>query len=382
MNKFKILIQGKNPEYFLKKLINLNVNLYEVTINKNKLIILVDEVDYKKISKIKTSYDIQVLNLYGFNKLKYLIKKYFIFIIFFCMGILIDIILSNIIFDIEIIHPNQNIKDIVYRRLCQYGISKYKFKVNFKQKENIINDILKNEKDNIEWIEIEEIGTKYIVKVEQRKKNNLVNDCRDRNIVAKKNATIYSISADSGEIVKKKLDYVLKGETIISGIIHNKEDVVSKKCAIGKVIGEVWYSVNIELPTYYSNEYYTNEKKYGFNINLFKRDINLFNKYKKFKVNRIYSFNNSLLPINYNFVQYKEIVLNDYFYDLNNCEKTALEMVDDKIYDKLGDTAQVVSKKVLKKDMKESKIIIEVFVKVLEDITAYEEINEELSGSD
>ena len=65
---------------------------------------------------------------------------------------------------------------------------------------------------------------------------------------------ITSISSSSGEVVKKKYDYVKKGDVLISGFIYNKDKIMAKRCSIGKVLGEVWYKVNVFLPEVYYEE--------------------------------------------------------------------------------------------------------------------------------
>ena len=34
MNRYKLCIKGKNPDYFLKKIIDKNINIYDVSKNK------------------------------------------------------------------------------------------------------------------------------------------------------------------------------------------------------------------------------------------------------------------------------------------------------------------------------------------------------------
>ena len=53
----------------------------------------------------------------------------------------------------------------------------------------------------------------------------------------------------------------------------------------------------------------------------------------------------------------------------------ALKIADKKIRDKLKDGEEILTKKVLKKEVNNSKIRVEVFLKVKEDITSYQEIN-------
>ena len=301
INKYKLLITGRNV---LDKLIKDNIYLYDIDNYKDKVIVIVDEVGYKKIKK---KYKYKIINRYGKNKLNYLFNKYFIFICAFILGIIINIFLSNIIFSIDIIHSNKKIRNIIKEDLNKYGIRRFYLKKSYKNKEKIIEKILKKENNNIEWLEIEEVGTKYIVRVEQRKKKIKDKKCPLQNIIAKKSAMILDIDAYSGEVVKKRLDYVSKGDVIISGLIHNKEKIVKKKCALGKVYGEVWYNVEVELP-----------------------------------------------------IKYK----------LNTINKKAIKIADNKMKGKY-----IISKKVLKKYQKNSKIIVDIFYKVKEDITDTESIN-------
>lgn len=374
MNRYKLCIKGKNPDYFLKKIIDKNINIYDVSKNSRELFIEVDSDGYDKICNIKTSYKISVVEVRGLLKIKYLINKYFFFVFFFCLGVLLNVFLSSVIFDVEVIHSNKNIRDILYDRLETFGISKYRFKVNFLEKERIIKEILKSEKENIEWLEIEEVGCRYVVRVEQRKLNNDKGNCFNRNIVAKKNAVIMEIHAESGEVVKKKNDYVLKGDTIISGVIHNKEDIVSTKCAVGKIFGEVWYKVGVSLPINYYEEELTGKSKIRFSFSFFNREKVLFDAYNTYRKKDILEFNNRLLPINFGIYKYFETDANEVIYTLDNSSEKAVSLALKKLEENLGEEDVILTKKVLKKEVKNSKIVVEVFFKVKEDITSYQDI--------
>lgn len=376
ISKYKVAIEGKNPDYFINELIKNNIYIYDLEKEYKKLIIVISLDDYNKLKKIKTSYKFYIIDSYGVVKFKYLVKKYLFFLICMFLGICLNIFLSKLIFDVEVVHSNRYIREIVYNNLRERGIYKYRFKVNYLEKEKIIKEILKKESNDIEWLEIEEIGTKYIVKVEQRKKNKEEEVCVPRNIVAGKDAFILEIQADVGEVVKKKYDYVKKGDIVISGIIHNKEEEVSRKCATGKIYGEVWYKVNLEIPMEYKEEIVTGKEKNTFEINFLNKNISLFNNFKTYKKNSTFLIGSNLLPISLNFTKYLETDVKMYKYNLFNVDDYALELASKKIKNKLGTRGEVVSKKVLKKSIKKSKIIIEVFVKVKEDITDSVEIIE------
>ena len=365
-SKYKLLIRGR---LLVDKLIKDNIFIYDVEVYKDKVIVVVDDIGYKKIKKLKRKYKYKVLNRYGIIKIKYLINKYSVFIYALILGIFINVILSNMILDIEIIHSNKRIRNIIRDDLNKYGIKKYRFKKSFKTKEIIIDKILDKETNDIEWLEIEEVGTKYIVRVEQRKKKYKEKSCPLQNIIAKKNAMILDIDAYSGEVVKKKYDYVSKGEVIISGLIHNKEKIVSKKCAKGKVYGEVWYKVEVELPTNYKEEKVTNNERHLIEVSILNKNYPLFNTYRDYKTSRKVLIKSKLLPISLNISNYREVINNSKKYNLLTIDNKAIKIASEKLKNKINNEDRIITKKVLKKYKKNSKIVVEIFFKVKENIT-------------
>lgn len=380
IKRYRLIVRGKNPSYFVKKLIRNRINIYDLVEKRKYIYVVVDEEGLEKVGKIKTSYKIDIVNRYGLAKIEYLFKKYLVFFICLCIGVIINIILSRVIFDVEVIHSNPYIREIVYNDLEKYGIRKYNFKVSFLEKEKIVSKILEEEDNDIEWLEIEEVGTKYVVRVEQRKKNKDSSECIRRNVVAKKDAMILSIEAEEGEIVKKKLDYVKKGDVLISGIIHNKEDIVKQKCAIGKVYGEVWYKVFLEMPIKYREENVTGKVKRQLELEFLGNKYTLFSKFKTYNRESFSLVDLMILPIRINFSSYLETNVIEKNYTLDNVVDDALVIATTKLNNKIGSDSEIVGKKVLKKYQKNSKIIVEVFFKVKEDITDYLEYSEVIPG--
>lgn len=373
MNKIKIEIIGKNPDYFLKEIIKKNINIYNLEKNYKSIKLIINTDDFKTIKKIKTTYKIKVIEKYGILKLYDYLKKYNLLLLFMIIGIIINILLSNIIFKVEVIHPNKELVKIIYKDLNDLGLKKYHFKIN---KNKVKEKLLEKEKNKIEWLEIENIGTKYIIRLEEKKLNKKEKVCRARHIISKKQAIVYSIESSSGEIIKKKNDYVEKGEILISGFIHNKEKIVSKKCAIGKVYGETWYNVKIIVPTTIKNIKVLDNKDYGINIKIFKKDINIGNKlstYKKYVYNIIDS---RIIPISIGTSKYQEIKEIKSIYTLNNIDEIAISTAEKELKKKLKKDEEVIDKKTLKKIKKNSKIEVEVFFKVKEDITDYLDISD------
>lgn len=379
-NRYRIKITGKDPKYFLRHLIVKKIKLYNIIEDHDGISLTVDEVDYAKILKMKTSYNIKIINRFGVAKLRYLFLKYKYILSFLFLTLGLMIILSHFIFFIDVIHSKEEIRELVENDLKEFGISKYRFRVSYAKKEEIRNKILEKEKDKIEWLEIDRIGTRYIVNVEERliKDNKVDNEVRD--IVAKKDAMILNIEAETGEIVRKKYEYVRKGDTIVSGTIKNKEDEVSKVKAEGKVYGEVWYSVTVELPKKYYEEKKTGKTSKALTLRIANKKISVpFSKDNKSYISEDSPIlENNLIPIKLVLETKHEIEIIDKEYNMDNSSSEAIKLATKKLEDRLDEQSMILSKKVLKKTLKNSKIIVEIFFKVRENITDYKKISKEL----
>ncbi len=385
-NKYKLKIEGKDVKRFIKNIISKKIELYDIVIKDGYSFITVEEDGYQEIKKIKTSYKIKVVEEYGPIKIQHLGRKYFVFFVFLILGIILLEVLSNIIFSIEVKHAKSDIRELVLNDLKEYGIEKYHFKVSFQEKEKIISKILSKEVDRLEWLEIEPIGTKYVVKVEERVKKEKEKEKKEQHIVAKKNAMILEIQADSGEVVTKKNDYVKKGDILISGFISKDEEIKKKVHAEGVVFGEVWYNVSISLPKTYKEVQQKKDKKRTLEVKFLNHNLFLFNfkPFKTYKVKRIKLLENNLLPIsiNYSELQKTEEIIKRY--NTSKGEQEGIKMAEEKLKRKLSSKDSIISKKVLKKREKNSTIEMDIFFKVKEDITDYESIEdiniEELEG--
>ena len=374
-NKLILKVTGKTKKYFLNEIIKNNINIYDLKEKNNSYELLINYSDYEKILNIKTTNKIDVIQRIGINNYLNFIKTNIIVIIFVTLGILLNILLSNMILDIEINHPNKEIKKLIKKDLKEFGITKYKFKISYKEKELIKEKILDKEKDIIDWLEIEEKGTKYIIKLEERKKEELVL-CNPRNIISTKEAIITKITSESGEIKKKINDYVVPGDILISGVIYNKETAVDKRCAVGKVYGETWYKVKVILDNNYKTIEETTNKRKGLYLKVFNLEYKLFNKFSKYKIKEYNIIKSKILPINISFVIYEELLEKNNKNTLDNVDDKALEIAEKNIKNKLSNDESILTKKVLKKELKNSKIEVDVFISTEENIIDYQDITD------
>ena len=337
-SSYRLKITGHNPRGFLSKLITLGLELIEVNVEKNNLIILVDEKTYQKIVDLKTIYKIEIINRYGLARYKYLFQKYIIFLLSIAFSLILIKALSCFILKVEVIHTKQEIRELIITDLEEYGIKPYHFKVSFSKKEQIAEKILEKEKDRLEWMEIEEVGTTYRINVEERKKNNAKINKEEQSIIAKKSGRILEIHASHGEILKKKNDYVQKGDAIISGIIKNKETPVSKIRAEGTVFAEIWYQVQVEVPYHYKEEIKTGKKKSRFEIEFLNHSYTLFDfsPYEISTKERRKLLKSNLLPISFSYTTFREIKVKEEIHNAKDAYQKAQELAKKKLKAKLG----------------------------------------------
>lgn len=378
-SKIKINVKGKNIERFIKRLKTNNIDLLKIEyIKYNEVNIIIYKKDYEKILDIKSIYDVNITNFYGVIKFKQIFSIYKHIILFIVLGIAILLFLSNIIFHVEIIHNDKDLRNLIINELENYDIKKYKFKKNYTEIQNIKNDILNKYQDKIEWLEIEESGTSYIVRVEPRIiPNNEVN-YEKQNIVANKSAIIKKIITKSGEVVKNINSYVNKGDIIISGNIYLNDELKDTIKADGTVYGEVWYNVKVEYPYVYSEIKEKNNFQDVYVLKLFNKEIEfIFNKFKEKKKEEITILKHNLLPISLVKQHQQEIETISLLLTSEEANDKAITEVIKKMNEKLTGEEKIINYKILNSSVEEDKVIVEVFFTVYEDITDYSKIEEQ-----
>ena len=377
MSSYVLRITGKRLDTFIMLLARLNISFKVLKRTREYLIIEVLEEDYANLLKINTTYDIEIVKRKGLLNIVHFLKARKLFVIVSLIGFAFFNLLTNLIFSIKVIDADSELREIILNDLEEFGLKKYNFKISYEEKEKIESKILKKEKDIIEWIEIEEKGVSYEVKLIRRVKNDIEKESEPRNIVAKKSGLVTKIIAESGEVVTKKNAYVSAGDVLISGLIRNNGNIVSKTRAIGKVYAEVWYKVSLDLPVNYHEEVKTGNNKTVLEISFLSDDISItdFDKYAYSKNSKKILYKHPLLPISINLTKKEEVKLTDINF-AENYDKNIKPLAIEKLKTKLGDDITILEEKVLKRDENADRIDIEIFFKVEEDITSYNSLKD------
>lgn len=374
MNEFVYVeVEGKNVLLFIRRIINNNIKYDKYSlINKNKLRLRITYDDYISLTSKKSIYKITVIKYYGFLKIKYLFLKYKDYFLSSIIGLLMIIILSNITFKIDIIHNDKDVRQLIKNELKNNNIKELYKTPSYKKRLLVKKRILKENKDKIEWLEIEVKGSKIIVKVTERRINKIEKELHPRHIVAKKSAILKKIVAEDGMILKKKNDYVEKGETVISGDILKDEEVKKSVVANGKIYGEVWYKVKVSYPLYYKETVYLSNVKSNAILKFFSKKNKLLKDYSEIN-DKSYLYKENLLPISLYISKSRKTKTIKQKLNNSKAISKALFLAAKKINNTLDKDEYIIDKKALNFHSNSSTIEVDVFFRVYENITSYKD---------
>ncbi len=381
MNSYvKIRITGRNVKLFLKRFFinKINYDKYKEIDYKN-VELRISYEDYLKIREISSIYEVRLVRFYGPVKYAYFLKKNLSFIICFIIMMVLLYVISNTTFNITVVHNDKEIRKLVSEELYDRGIKPFTLIPGFKSRKRIIDEIIESNKDKLEWMEIERTGNKLTVKVTERKTNKKEEVLPNRHIIAKKSGVIMKIEAQEGVVVKKANDYVNKGDVIVSGDIIKDETVKGQVAAKGLVYAETWYQVNVEYPLYYEEITYLDEVKNNYIISFLNKDFAIKKNYTESYLEKKRTLiSDKLFLFSVSMEKQRKIKIKKETLSSEKAIKKAEEIALKKINTKLDKDEYVISKKTLNFSLKDSKIVIDVFFKVCENITDYQEADPSL----
>lgn len=379
----RVKITGKNVNNYLKRLITNKIELIDLKYNShNEAVVTIKYSDYLKLKTVRSIYDVKVTNTYGKLRIRNKMKRSYILLSSIILGIALIIFLSNIIFSIEVIHTNKSVIELVSNELNKNGLKKYTFKKKYKDIKKIEDKILNDNKDKLEWISIENIGTKYIVRIEERKIKNENNDNIYQDIVASKSGVIKKIIALSGEKKCEIDNFVSKGDTIIKGSITKPNNEIILTHASGLVYAEVWYQISVEYPYQYKEEILTGNKKNIYYLKFINKRLELFNfkKYKNFQKEPKILLYNNIIPISLVKEKQYEVNIIDEIYTTEEVINKAITLAESRLMSSNKKIDKIDKVSIIKKEEYDSKIKLDLFISVIEEIGEVKILNEEKSN--
>lgn len=370
-NIVKLKIEGSNIHNYLKRLMKNKVNIIKlIPVSYREAYVILKYSEYHKLLQYKTIYKITVVKYYGKLRAKQFLYQNMFLLFFVILGLVLLFFLSRVIFSVEVIHQDKRLRELVLSELKEYDIYKYHFKKSYAELEQIEDKILEDNKKSLEWIEIVSYGTKYIVRVEERKLNQDVESFQYQSIVSRKNAVLVEIDALQGEKVKNIHDYVAKGETIISGYITLPNNTQVMTMAKGHVYGEVWYEVDIDYPFVYQESNLTGKSKTVYVFEFLNRRISLFDfdEYHSFQSKDKILFFSNLLGFSFKKEKQYEAIVKDEVYTEDIVKVKAIDYIKQKLLKDNPDIREFQEVKILSTSSDYDSMRIRLFVRTIEEI--------------
>lgn len=369
--KVKVRIIGSNINSYIKRVIKKKISIIQlIPVSKKEAHVILKYSEYKKLLDIKSIYEIELISNLGSKRIEDKLKKNSILLLFMVLGLVVIILLSRVVFSIDIVHQDKNIRELLEDELKRYGIRKYTFIKDYDELVSIKNKILEDNKLVLEWLEISLYGTKYIIRVEERKLNEEEDEYRYQSIVSKKDAVISRVDAIRGEKVKEVNDYVSKGDTVISGYITKPDNSKIPTKAEGRVYGEIWYEVDVDYPVIYQETNYTGKKRNVYSLYFFNKRLSLFDndKYRTFKTKSRVLVSHNIFDIKFVKEKQYEVIIKDEVYTEDIARVKAIDYIKNKMINDNRDIIEIKEVKILNESIDEDSIEFKLFIRVIEDI--------------
>lgn len=353
-----IRIEG-NTSRFLDKCINNHINILNVKYFDNYILITINKNDYKKIKKISYYVKLTKVKNTGLTFIKDVLVKYWYDFLMIILFIILIYLQSNIIISVDIKHENQTLKDNVKSILYSYKIKPFTIAKSNKELNEISNDILRNNRDTLDFIAITKEGMHLKVSFEERIIKTIEDEASYCNIVSTKDAVVNKINVYKGISLIEKNQSVKAGDILISGDLILNEEIKEQVCANGEIIGTTWYKINVTYPKSQTIIKKTGKKSYNLSIN---NKLFLKNKYEKYQIETKFKI------FNIKFVKIIETTEEKEEYSDEDVRKRAINKAKEELLKKKSHKIEIIEEKVLKESDFNSKIELELFISVKENI--------------
>lgn len=333
-----IKIAGSNYERTLNLLRKRNINIWDLEKKNEHISFKIAYDDYRKNLDLFEENKMETVKKAGLSfklhKLKsrkgFLLGTIILFICFY--------VYSSLIWSFELIGGNEKLKQQVIETLRsnQIKLPVNESAINEKQIETIIYKSFKN----FNFVEAYVEGTKLIIFVREKNLNpDQIKDKSPTSIVSTKNAVISKVIAKSGQPVIQEGDVVYEGQTLVMGIIKNKNlEEYTMVPSEGTVYGKTYYSFQFKEEKRQDMIKSTNKKETVYYLKINDKNLKIIGDTSRFK-NYNCKESTIKIPVISNFADIfvqKNIYYEEKYEKVNIDENTAQNKMKINVYDNLS----------------------------------------------
>ncbi|KAB7708731.1 sporulation protein YqfD [Bacillus aerolatus] len=371
-----VKVQGQGAERFINRLSRSRVPVWQVSRQGEQTISF--SCSLKHIHEVRKAArafegDVRFYRGEGFPFLLKRLLKSSGFVIGAVGFLVIILLLSNVVWRINIGGASPKMEHEIRKELSRMGVEKGKFILGLDDPETVQKKLL-NRVEGLTWIGVEVKGSTFHFRVVEKTEPKEKKQKGPRHLVAAKDAVIVKLFVKKGQAAVKRNQFVHKGQLLVSGLIGTEEKQ-TKIAADGEVLGETWYKTTVEMPVTTDFHVLTGRQvqKHLLEMKTLRVPVwgfknHSFANHKKDEQVHSVSFLGIKLPVNYVEKTYYESEQTSRSYTEKEAELHALKAAREDLQAKLSEKAVISGEKVLQRQFTNGKVKLSVHFQVLENI--------------
>nr|WP_254109463.1 sporulation protein YqfD [Bacillus pumilus] len=377
IGRVEVEIKGNGIERLINECTRQGITMFQVIRRKDSVRLFIRLSDVHAFRKVQRHHEVTCSfhQKKGFPFLLLWSRKNIGFtlgIVFFLATILA---LSNMVWKIDIKGANPETEHQMRKHLDEIGVQKGRFQFLMGTPEKIQKSLTANIQ-SITWVGVELNGTTFQMKVVEKNEPEKEKYTSPQHIVAKKKAVITRMYVEKGEPLAAVDEHVKKGQMLVSGLIGS-EDQQKTVGAKAKIYGETWYRSEVSVPLRTSFDVFTGKMKTKHKLSAFGGSVPFWGfSFKKddFKQPKTETevhplhFLSFQLPFSYEKETTRESETMNRTYTNKEAVQAGIKMGKKELEEKLGQTGEVKSEKVLHETTGNGKVKLIILYQVIEDI--------------
>ncbi|MGG4491814.1 sporulation protein YqfD [Metabacillus idriensis] len=371
----KVTIKGRGTERFINDCIRKDVPVWNVRREGEAVSFFIRLKDVHAIRAAARNNECKC-SLKKVSGLPFLVQKSLKnsgFVIGFVLFFTVILLLSNMIWGIDIKGAKPSTEHLIRKELDAMGVKPGKLQFLTLDPDSIQKNLTNNIKE-LTWVGVELKGTNYHFEVVEKNEPEKISYSSPQHIVAKKKAIITKMYVEKGQPAVTINEHVKKGQMLVSGLIGNEKNQ-QKVAAKAEILGETWYQAEVVVPIKTTFNVFSGDEKRKYYLEVgswqlqvwgFKQDM--FTKSEVEEDIRSIKFLKWELPIGYGKKIYREKEIVTRTYNKEGARKAGLEQGKKKLMNELGEEAEIKGQKVLHETNENGKVKLTVLYQVIENI--------------
>lgn len=255
-----IYIENVSHERIINLFKRKNITIWDIKRKDKGIQLIIESKSYNKKKELIINTGAVVIKKCGLIFSLKKLKKRKGFALGFAFLVTCILYFCSFIWNIKIIGNEKLTNDQIIETLGQNNIT-IPLKIN-EINNDYIENILYESFESLKFVEVYIEGTNLLIYLKEKKEINYnIEESYPSSIIAKKDAVINKIIAKNGEKMVKKGDVVVKGQTLINGVVISQTGQKYLVHSEGIVFGQTYYDIILKEEKVKNVSSKTDEKK-------------------------------------------------------------------------------------------------------------------------